>query len=144
SSNESAAIKDFFDEVFKEIYDGTTTIRDVLHSDWNSLAGLNPEMMPKIDFLFSSLGLKPNYKYDKMRVNFDAGMFSVLVYKIRNNIVHNKDSEVHFESTNLPEAGKFLLENYFIPVLEKVIFHLIINYNNLVWYSDNKMFLYDE
>jgi hypothetical protein len=69
-------------------------------------------------------------------------MFAVIVYKIRNSIVHNKDSEMHFESTNLPIGAKFILENFFIPNLEKIIYHLIINPNQIVWYDDDKLLLY--
>lgn len=143
SSSESAVIGEFFTEVFKEDYDDIKNIGQMVKDSWSSLTTIDNSIIPEIDNLFKTLSLKSNYSYARIATNLDANMFSVLVYKFRNNIVHNKDSEVHFESTDLAAEVKFLIEKFFIPVLEKIIYHLIINHNDIVWYSNHQLLLYN-
>lgn len=141
-ANENSAIQSFFFEVFKVTYSPGVTIKSLLQTEWNNLEVLDSAMTAKFDDFFASLNLS-KYKYTNLKTTLDSGIFSILVYKLRNAIVHNKDSEFHIESTNLPDEAKFLFEKFFIPNLEKIIYHLIINNNNLVWYDNNSLLLYE-
>ncbi len=142
SSNENNCIQEFFIEVMKLDYNGNKII-EIIKSEWSNLEVIDATNSSKIDVLLSSLGLSKNYKYEPLKSNIDGNMFAIMVYKIRNSIVHNKDSELHLESTNLPSSAKFLIEKFFIPNLEKIVFHLIINRNDIVWYENNLLQLYE-
>ncbi|AXB57310.1 hypothetical protein [Flavobacterium fluviale] len=143
TTKEIICIQDFFYDVFILDYDGNNFL-SLLRNEWNNLEVIDNTKIPAINNLLRDLALNTNsYKFDRLKTNLDAAMFANIVYKIRNAIVHNKDSENHFESTNLPEGAKFLLENFFIPNLERIIFHLIINKNDLVWFEKNHLLLYN-
>lgn len=141
SSNESSSIQEFFSNVFSINYDANT-FEVLIKNEWNQLEVLDPTKPTEIDTLFNSLALKSNYNYNNLKTNINGAMFANIVYKIRNSIVHNKDSETHFESTNLPSGAKFILEKFFIPNLERIVYHLIINKNEIVWYDNDKLLLY--
>lgn len=142
SLNEMECIQEFFNVALRE-NNGNSTFIQNFRSQWGTLLSTNHSVGEvEINNLFSSLALKSTYTFQNLSNNLDSNMLAIVIYKIRNAIVHNKDSETHFENTNLPIALKFLLESYFIPNLEKLVFHLIINRNNLVWYSHNNILLY--
>lgn len=142
-TNENACIQEFFQDVFTLDYDGNT-VREYLKTEWTNLEVIETNIASLIDPVFINLNLKiKTYTYQKIKSNFDAGIFGTIVYKIRNSIVHNKDSEFHFESTTIPEGAKVLIEKYLIPNLERIVFHLIINKNDLVWYSSKEISLYE-
>lgn len=140
---EIECIQDFFKDVL-QLNNNTDKFINVLVTSWESLEIIDSTKIPHINTLFIQLGFKTStYNYERIKANLDHSMFSLITYKIRNAIVHNKDSENHFESINLPEGAKFLLENFLIPNLEKIVFHLIINKNDLVWYENNHLLLYE-
>lgn len=144
SKGELDVIKEFFKNVFVLDYDLTTKYHVKLKSSWDHLDSIEGmAIISELDDLLESLRINQKYNNIKGAVNLESHFFAKLVYYIRNAIVHNKDSETHFESTYLPRSLKFILENFLIPNLEMIVFHLIINKNNLVWYNDSKLILYN-
>jgi len=140
---EIECIQDFFKDVLQLRYN-TDSFLKVLKTSWANLETIDATKIQLIDTLFIDLGLKnTTYKYDRIKANLDHSMFGLITYKIRNSIVHNKDSQNHFESINLPAGAKFLIEKFLIPNLERIVFHLIINKNDLVWYQNNHLLLYE-
>jgi hypothetical protein len=144
SKGELDVIKDFFKNVFEFNYNATTKYDVKLKNSWDNLETINSAIINEIDNLLESLRLTQKYNNVKGGARLESHFFAKLVYYIRNAIVHNKDSETHFESTYLPNSLKFILENFLIPNLEMIVFHLIINKNDLVWYNDSKLILYHD
>lgn len=139
-AKEKSAITYFFSEVGKINYDGTKTFLQLWRAQLANLETIDATMPTKIDTFLKSLRISLNY--NDLKIKLDGNNMGIIVYKIRNAIVHNKDSELHLESVNLPEEARFLIEHFLIPNLEKVSFHLIIN-PSLIWYKDDKLLLYE-
>lgn len=142
STTENKCIQEFFTKVLSLDYNGSS-ILTLLKNEWTNLEVLDSSKITEINSLFIALSFKDSYQYEKLKTILDGNVFAIIIYKIRNSIVHNKDSEFHFESTNLPSGAKFILENFFIPNMERIVFHLIINKNDLVWYENRELYLYE-
>lgn len=71
-------------------------------------------------------------------------IFPRIIYRIRNSIVHNKVNELHLSYSNLDENIKFLMENVIMNSLEYLIYNLLLNENDLVWYKHSDIKLYDD
>lgn len=146
---EESVIKEFINECFNLTYDDNQSI-EVLYSEyaktlWDGLANNQSEInsindiLIKIRFTNKASDL---YDYESIGSNFDGRIIARLIYKIRNSVVHNKDSEHHLYHTNLPPGVEKLIEDFLLPLLTNIIFHLLINHNNLIWYNKKTISLY--
>lgn len=98
----------------------------------------------EINELLFNLGFKRNYCSSVQTDNFN-NVFSELIYKFRNSIVHNKETEFHITYGNFSEFPAIvnLMENLLIKCLEEIVYNLLINNNPLVWYSQPSLQLYN-
>ncbi len=73
-----------------------------------------------------------------------------IIYAFRNSIVHNRETEFHLTHlalNNHPGIGdtaQLILEKFILPVIEEIVFKLIISENEIVWYESSKLQLWDE
>ncbi|WP_321836332.1 hypothetical protein [Pseudomonas kulmbachensis] len=70
--------------------------------------------------------------------------FSTLLYQIRCSIVHNKETEYHISSETYTNGCALVLERFFLPVLEEFVFLTMAEDNSIVWYSQDKITLWDK
>jgi hypothetical protein len=75
--------------------------------------------------------------------------FPKLIYQYRNAIVHNRETEFHLTHANLlthptiNDTAKLVLELFLIPILEEIVFHLIVQNNPVVWYNGDTLTLWE-
>lgn len=67
-----------------------------------------------------------------------------IIYGFRNSIVHNKETEFHLTHKTLSPGLVALLNDFFLPVIEEVIFICLCSQSNLVRYKDKSIALYPE
>jgi len=80
--------------------------------------------------------------FNNVRPNDIGGFLSRLIYQIRCSIVHNKETEVHVSSENYYIGCKLLIEEYLLFTLENLIFLLMSQENELVWYQSDHIRLW--
>lgn len=87
-----------------------------------------------------------NYKNLTGNGKKDIGYFPKIVYQLRNTILHNTATEFHITHYELDknEVIVKVLKEFMIPMLEKIILHLIITNNELISYENNVLTLYEK
>lgn len=141
SEKEMAALKKFLETVFKEEYNTGINFKQHINTKWvnftldSSVNILIDEGLSKIGVSFTCQNVNQGNLYD---------FCSQLIYKLRNSIVHNKETEFHLTYGNLGEFPGIqnLLENFLFNVLEEIIYSLIINKNPLISYLHPNLKLY--
>lgn len=71
--------------------------------------------------------------------------FARLVYILRNSIVHNKETEfhlTHFELNKISE-GVVFFESYMLPILENIIYSILLKSNSFLDYNTPTISLYE-
>ena len=135
-------------------YDGGTTFADFIHTNFTNLQPL-AIAIDKIDALLLALKIKnketdATYAYILANPNSIHKIFAQLVYSVRNSLVHNRETELHLnhftliEHPILNDAVKILIETFLIPTIEEIVFYLIINKNEIVWYKNSTLKLWDK
>ncbi|EHY0973341.1 hypothetical protein K2B97_004537, partial [Vibrio parahaemolyticus] len=135
----------FFKEVYSKDRDGGIYLNN-LHDSFKN--GISPT--------FLNTALKELQIKNAKNVYFNYNMliaannkqnlpsqFASIVYKIRNSIVHNKETEFHLSHAYLSDEIIELLANVVIPELENLIFGLVVKKNELIWYKHDKIMLYN-
>ena len=139
SENEIAVITDFFKGIFRENIQAGATFQIYWLGKWNQLTADIPQN--EIDNILVMLGLKTTF----ITVN-SAGTFATsiahIVYKMRNSIVHNKETEFHLTNLSLTNETKLFIDLYLLPLLESLVFMLICEKNTHVWYANQQIKLY--
>lgn len=67
-----------------------------------------------------------------------------IIYMLRNTILHNTETEfhlTHFELSKYPFISEFI-QKLMIPLLEKIILHLILTNDPLIKYTQSELILY--
>lgn len=120
--------------IYKGPKDEASTIKELLIK---LIEELNFEDILKLD---DNLFEKVNYiKSDIKNKNLSKKQFVELIYKVRNCIVHNKETEwLHIDHNLLKSDEDFLrlFIEYLLPNLEKIIRYYIFNKNDIVDYLD--------
>jgi|GEM_PF-1748622 len=141
--NELEALNKLFADVFTIEPITGTSFRDRVASRWGSFCSSTE--VPNIDALLIKLRFKTKSAFIDHRTllgNFNAKHFAQLVYFVRNVIVHNTETEWHLTHASFDDSCRLLLEEFLIPSLEEICFHLLSVSNDQVWYSHRKMALY--
>lgn len=68
--------------------------------------------------------------------------FSKLVYRIRNSIVHNKETEFHLSQDKITSSLKKFFEEFIFPSLETIIYNNILEENQSITYTIKTISLY--
>lgn len=141
--DEILALDDLIEHVFNEIdYNSTTKFKKFVLDKWTSL---DSTKVSEINDALSKLSVsskKGDYTHDKIDNNNIIPFYTKLVYMVRNSIVHNKETEYHLTSNNLLPGIIYILENFLLITTEEIVFNLIMNHNNLVWYKHPELYLF--
>jgi hypothetical protein len=152
--SEEDVLKKLFDYVLLKNYCSTPiTFCQFIVNKWNSLCPA--ETTPtNINLLLSFLRVNNSRNlpilFENIKNDTLKNIFYKLVYNFRNSIVHNKDTELHLTHETLVnhpvmhDTASILLEKFLIPCLEEIVFYLIIEQNEIVWYRHSKLVLWDE
>lgn len=124
SSSEMNILKNNFKKIFEN---------EIIAGGFNFPAPLNPL---EIDFL------KKNWEINNFNQK-EPNHIATLIYRIRNSIVHNKESEFHITTSN-PDDYKDVLNliKQFINILERNILNKISNNDVSISYQNQHIQLY--
>ena len=154
NDSEINMLKKLFEEILLLNYSAGQNFNLKIFSDWS---GLIPSFFPNdinINLLIKKLnittskGVNMNFSY--VTPDTLIHFFPKLIYSFRNSMVHNRETEFHLTHLNLinhpvmQDTAKIILENFLIPILEEIVFNLIINQNNIVWYDQSNLSLWEE
>ncbi len=154
NDSEIVMLKKLFDEILKLPYTPIQTFKEKVFGDWTSLVPAyfvdDIKINSLIDILkiYKNNGDNANYLY----VSSDniPAFLSKLVYAYRNSMVHNRETEFHLTHMTLmhhnliDDTAKTMLEKFLLPTLEEIVFNLIINENDIVWYDNSILKLWEE
>ena len=148
-NNEITSIKNLIKVVCTKEYQPGKTFSEYILETW---IGLNPGIIAdknRIDVLLSLLRIDNDF--DSINhVDKIPNFFSTMIYAFRNSLVHNRETEFHLTHEALLyhnttyNTAQLVLENFLIPLIEEVVFYLIIEPNNLVWFLNPTLKLYNE
>jgi len=152
--SEISMLKKLFDEIVVVEYSPGITYSNKILADWVSII---PTYFPddiKINLLLKKLNVVTTKGADITHnyvTNHTISYFlSKLVYCFRNSIVHNRETEFHLTHLNLInhptmiDTAKVVLEKFLLPTLEEIVFSLITLQNDIVWYDQSKLTLWEE
>ncbi|CAG8872811.1 hypothetical protein [Pseudomonas fluorescens] len=77
-------------------------------------------------------------------INSFVSFFSSVLYRIRCSVVHNKETEYHISSENYSEGCRLVLEEFYLPALEELVFLLLSKENDVVWYKSDSIALWNK
>lgn len=146
--NEINTLSEFIEEVGNISFNGVL-FKDILFNNWqNTNLNSNPDIYNSIERSFRLLGIKNRngnyYSLNSMDCDKLIKIFPKIIYKIRNSIVHNKVNEFHLSYSNFDDDIKFIMEKFIMNSLEIMIYNLILNENDLVWYKHSTIKLYED
>lgn len=142
-SEQKALIK-LLGSMYKLPYFESDKIKDVVKADFiifidSYLTTVQKEVSLARDF--SELKIKE--VSDPMFL-IHSEKLAVIIYQLRCAIVHNKLYEVHLTDKQLSEKEDLVnyLKYFLIPILEKMIYKVISEKNDLLWYECREIKLY--
>lgn len=154
NDSELAMLKKLFERILALNYDSSQTFNAKVLTEW---AALIPTYFPddtKINLLIKILNIHSNKRSDVLFTDINIAtlphFLAKFVYAFRNSIVHNRETEFHLTHQTLlnhpiiSNACLIGIERFLLPVLEQIVFHLIINENDIVWYNNSILKLWDE
>jgi hypothetical protein len=155
NDSELKTLKKLTEKILELDYNSTTTFEAKTLSDWQSLAATyfgGDET--KIDSLISIFNIRTKsgnlLKYSEISASNINNLLSSLIYSFRNSMVHNRETEFHLTHLTLNnhdvigDTARKLLEKYLLPIMEEMCFFLIIKRNDLVWYDNSSLKLWNE
>ena len=141
--SESDVLNKLFAAVFELEPTPGAPFSDLIKSKWDSFCNAPDEA--QLNLLLQKLRWKTKsgfIDYNTFKGNVNAKHFSQLVYAVRNVIVHNTETEWHLTHATFDDSCRLLLEEFLIPTLEEICFHLLSVSNDQVWYSHREIALY--
>lgn len=148
SNSELSALKKLFAAICEENYSDTQNFTEFIHFSWAELCPRIISDKSKIDSLLSLLRIDKDY--DSINADQIPSFIAKLVYAFRNSLVHNRETEFHLthetllNHSQIENTAQLLLEEFVIPIVEEIVFYLIIEQNSLVWFSNSTIKLFDE
>ncbi|WP_187261742.1 hypothetical protein [Pontibacter beigongshangensis] len=118
--------------------------------EWQALHPVLIADVSHINRLFDLLQINKNaFSYTAVTADKLTEIFQKLVYAFRNSIVHNKATEFHLNHETMTShhetgnAAQVVIEKFLLPWLEQISFYLIIEDNDLVWYHNPHLILFN-
>jgi hypothetical protein len=138
STRYAQAEKNMFTRNFQKVFEEE---KAQIVNDFKTQLRANPSVMEDIEKAFN---IKFTRAIENDNDNDIYTKFPLLLYNIRNSIVHNKESELHLTLHNLLSEYKNLAEviKMVLPILEKAIFTSIISMCDTITYSSSVITLY--
>jgi len=146
-SGEGNKLKDLFKEIMNiEYTPGNTVYSDIEDTLNNFKINNGNDLSPLIIFLKKIRVYNKVFELDeaKLRGSLEEKYFAEITYQLRNSILHNTATEFHITHYELSKNEIIVnfLKDFMIPILEKIILHLIITNNDLISYEKEAMILY--
>ncbi|UKA27159.1 hypothetical protein IHC93_19750 [Photobacterium damselae subsp. damselae] len=146
-SGEPLSLDNFLKVALKTIIDGQSLL-DKTHLALSELTnGIMEEV--EIDDVFKTLALTNKngvYKYSELIKSSNKQSFPTslgkIIYFIRNSIVHNKETEFHLSHETLNDNICNFIEKFLIPQMEGILFPLLIERNDVIWYEHQNIKLF--
>lgn len=148
SNNEITALKKLFIAICDEDYSTTQKFSNFIFKNWKSVHPTIINDKVKIDSLLSYLRIENNF--DSIDETQIPSFISKLVYAYRNSLVHNRETEFHLTHDSLmnhpqiENTAQLVLEKFIIPIIEEIVYYLIIEKNDLIWFTNPTIKLFDE
>ncbi|MCD5991369.1 hypothetical protein KDX30_26155 [Pseudomonas sp. CDFA 553] len=139
-TKEHESVDYFMKAVFPLSFSGST-IGEEIYTLWESFLVKYAPRLAAVDDFLGLLGCK--------RANYNSAsslrpFFSSVLYRIRCSVVHNKETEHHISSDNYSEGCRLILEEFYLPALEELIFLLLSKENDVVWYRSESIALWSQ
>jgi|GEM_PF-3043946 len=107
------------------------------------------------NLLISYLGVEKKQggpiEFSELTIGSFPKVYSDMLYSLRCAVVHNKESEFHltheilFTHSIIGNAAQVLLEEFLIPTMEEIIIFLLTeNENDIVWFSNHTLMLWEQ
>lgn len=137
---EEDAVKKLFEVAFPLPAASALTLRQKIEGRWATLP--NAEVSAAdVNAVLDKLGVG-GFTHDTFAGGASYSNYGRLVYKLRNGIVHNKETEWHLTYATLGEPVIRLIEYFMLPSLENACFVLLGRPNNFVWYGNRTIKLF--
>jgi hypothetical protein len=137
--NEQKAVTNLFNNSFKLPFNGET-LNKYLYRKWEAFKSTHILDMSNIrNFTIKLTSMDAELINEVEFCNF----ISKVVYQIRCSIVHNKETEFHISSENYPTGCRLIIEEYILGMLEEVMFFLLSSENDIVWYRNDSIKLWE-
>ncbi|MBE0491323.1 MAG: hypothetical protein IBX44_03615 [Sulfurospirillum sp.] len=146
-SNEGQKISELFKSILN-INFGSQTFHDEIKTNIETFfnrSDINETNL--ISFLLKIGVSNSNGELDKNKyIDNLINTFSKTIYQLRNSILHNTATEFHITHYELSKNGIIVnfLQEFIIPMLEKIILYLIFENHELISYENNSLLLYGE
>ena len=153
NDSELNMLKKLFENILELEYTHGQTFNSKIHNEWNCLIPALFVDDYKINFLLNVLNVSNSKgnatQFKNITMSNLPHFIAKLIYAFRNAMVHNRETEFHLTHQSLlthpiiGNAALILLENFLLPILEETVFHLIIKENEIVWYDNSILKLWE-
>ncbi len=148
NDNEAKSLKNLFIQLGNEDYSTGIKFSKFLYDSWQHLV---PTEISDVNMINDLLGyLRISNTFNSVDENQFPSFFTKLIYGFRNSLVHNRETEFHLTHESLlnhsriDNTAQILIEKFIIPSLEEVVYYLIIEKNDLVWFENSFIRLFNE
>lgn len=119
---------------------GTNTIGQEIYRLWIAFITAQTPNITDIDDFLAKLSTTRNHINNQSSF---CKFFSTVLYRVRCSVVHNKETEYHISSENYSTGCRLILEEFYLPTLEEVVFLLLSKENDVVWYKSDSIKLWN-
>lgn len=154
NDSEINMLKKLFESILALEHTPGQTFNTKILNRWSGLIPGSFVDAVKINFLIDVLNIKTGKGNTIVHGDITADtlphFFAKLVYAFRNSMVHNRETEFHLTHQTLlnhpviENTALIVLESFLLPILEEVVFYLIINENTIVWYDNSILKLWEK
>ena len=157
NTNEKSSLVRLIKRVCDEEYEVGTNFSQLIVNRWNELVSVYGADETKVNLLLKRLRItRKNSSGEDVDIEFDDlvttnsfKIFAEILYAFRNSLVHNRETEFHLTHESLlwhPEASdsaNLILKYFLIPMIEEIIFFLLVEENEIVWFRNSNLILYE-
>lgn len=142
SEKEETALKGFLRKALEVVIRPSSEFSAHLKSEWARFVATRNTAEIATTLLKLDIDKKANEVVTMFTGAQSAAHLASITYRLRNAIVHNKETELHLTYSALEAEITALLGDFLLPVLEELCFSLISKKNTLVWYANRSLSLY--
>ncbi|WP_152632543.1 hypothetical protein [Aliarcobacter butzleri] len=147
ATKEIVKIEELFKNIKNVSYNTTVpTLFDLIKNEINTFKTSNFIIFSDLNELFRKINVrKSTINLNDIKLEeFISNNIHNIIYMLRNTILHNTETEfhlTHFELSKYPFISEFI-QKLMIPLLEKIILHLILTNDPLIKYTQSELILY--
>ncbi len=146
NKGEEAVLKSLFTDAFELYYTPGTRFKQFLLARLTAIRASMTDAVLDAMFTLLRINKKDVRSYVLNSINLDSivGFYTTVVYMFRNSMVHNRETEFHLMHETLSPEIKQFIESFLIPTMEELVILLTIERNDIVWYTNSKISVYQE